>query len=108
MSERPVTVGEEQVLAFRARRHHLLGRGAASPEAAARAALGIQAEVRATVLDRGRLVATWNHKAVTRVVKIEITPLTGWRPGLERELEADVAAFARHLEVDGFQLEIVS
>jgi hypothetical protein len=81
----------------------------AVPDASQRPAIWAKAaQVRATVLDRGRLVAIWNHKALTRVVKIEITPLTGWRSGLERELETDAATFARHLEVDGFQLEVAS
>ena len=39
-----VEISEEQALAFRARRHHLWGPGAAGPAAAARAVVGIQAQ----------------------------------------------------------------
>ncbi len=43
-------ITEDQARAFRLRRHHLLGPGADSPEAAARAVVGIQAQVEAPAL----------------------------------------------------------
>jgi hypothetical protein len=50
MSDREISITEAQALAFRARRHHLLGPGAEDPAAAARAVLGIQAQVLAPAL----------------------------------------------------------
>ncbi len=44
------TVTDERALALRARRHHLAGPGAPAPTAAARAAVGIQAQVVAPAL----------------------------------------------------------
>jgi hypothetical protein len=64
------------------------------------------AQVSATVLHRGRVVATWTHKALTRRVRIHISPLGGWSPGLEDELDPDARAFARHLGVDDVEIEI--
>jgi hypothetical protein len=57
------------------------------------------AHVNATVLDRGRLVATWKHMTKATSVTITITPLSGWRNGLEEKLATDARAFVRHLGV---------
>ncbi|MGF1468611.1 MAG: winged helix DNA-binding domain-containing protein [Sandaracinaceae bacterium] len=50
MGGRPLEVTEAQALAFRARRGHLAGGGAASPVDAARAVVGIQAQVEGPAL----------------------------------------------------------
>lgn len=53
------------------------------------------AMVSAAVLARGRVVATWKQKALTRLLRVTVEPLSGWRqahlPGVRREA-ADVAA----------------
>ncbi len=58
------------------------------------------AHVNATVLHRGRLVATWKHTAQKRSVRIDITPLSGWQSGLEDQLANEAQAFANHLGRD--------
>ena len=70
------------------------------PEASDRPQIWAKAaQVRATVWHKGKLLAIWTHKAQKRRVKIEITPLSGWIPGLEAQLNDDGAAFASHLGV---------
>ncbi len=66
------------------------------------------AQVSATVLHRGRIVATWTHKALTRRVRIVVSPLGGWTSGLEDALQPDALAFARHLGVDEVEVEIAA
>lgn len=64
------------------------------------------AHVNPTVLHRGRLVATWKHTRRARKVLIEITPLSGWKPGLEVKLQRDAETFARHLGVPDGEVRI--
>jgi len=59
------------------------------------------ANVLATVLWRGRLVATWSHKARTRDVIVTVTPLTGWNTSLLPAVESEAQALAQHLERAG-------
>jgi hypothetical protein len=66
------------------------------------------AHVNATVLDRGRLVATWKHTARAKTVIITIAPLSGWRNGLEEKLDVDAGAFARHLGVAEARIIVAS
>lgn len=66
------------------------------------------AVVAATVLARGRIVATWTHKKAGRVLKIEIQPLSLWRDrkhvgGLRREAKA----IANHLGLKEAQVKII-
>ncbi len=77
------------------------------PEEEERAAVWAKAaQVNATVLHRGRLVATWSHTADDQSVRIEVRPLRRWPQGLERELEPDARAFALHLGVDEVELTV--
>ncbi len=57
------------------------------------------ADVRATVLHRGQVVALWTQKATRGRVTVQIQPLSGWVPGLERALAPDVDALAAHLDL---------
>lgn len=58
---------------------------------------GKAAQVYATVVHRGRLVATWKHRATKKKVTIDITPLPGWSPRIANALRDDAEAFAQHL-----------
>lgn len=55
------------------------------------------ADISATVIARGRIVATWSHRVTKKVVRVTIQPLGAWRkqhlPGAKRE----AAAFATYL-----------
>lgn len=57
------------------------------------------ADVRATVLHRGQVVAWWTQKATKRLLTVQIQPLSGWVPGLERALAPDLDALAAHLDL---------
>ncbi len=52
----------------------------------------------ATVIARGRFVATWSHRATTRRVFIKVSPMAGWRKSYLRPVEREAAALAAHLE----------
>ena len=65
------------------------------------------AVVAPVVLARGKPVATWSHKATTKVLKITIAPLSGWREkqhagGARREAKA----VAAHLGLDETKVAI--
>ena len=57
------------------------------------------AYVAATVIARGRIVATWTHRERAKAVDVELTPLSGWRsshlPGARREAKALAAHLGR-------------
>ncbi len=55
------------------------------------------AVVAAVVLAGGRAVAVWSQKKSKKALKIEITPLSGWRQNYLDELEGDAQALARHV-----------
>ena len=57
-----------------------------------RAAMGC-----ATVLVRGRVVATWKQKRRARWVDLEVQPLSGWRGEHLGGVEAEAEALAQHL-----------
>jgi hypothetical protein len=59
---------------------------------------GKAAIVNATVIHRGRFVATWKHKVTRKAVEYEPEPLTGHAPELAQSAWAfDGRAFARHV-----------
>ena len=65
------------------------------------------AHVGATVLARGRIVATWKHTRMTKGLRIEVQPLRGWRTarhaaGVRREAKA----VARHLGLPAVDVTI--
>ena len=67
----------------------------------------IGAHVAATVLARGRIVATWKHTRTTNRLRIEVQPLRGWRNathagGVRREAKA----VARHLGLKAVDVTI--
>lgn len=66
------------------------------------------AQVNATVLHRGKLVATWKYQKRKRAVTIELQPLSGWKDGLESQLAADADAFAAHLGVEKATITVIS
>jgi len=57
------------------------------------------AQVAATVVHRGRLVATWSHKAGKRAVTVQVVPLTGWSSALLPDVQRDADELAAHLGV---------
>ncbi len=58
------------------------------------------AVVAASLVDRGRVVATWKHKATKTRVTVAVTPLSGWRKRHLAAVEREAAAFSRHLGRD--------
>lgn len=56
--------------------------------------------VAAAVIARGRVVATWKHKATKTRLVVTVTPLTRWRKKHLPAVKREATAFARHLEVD--------
>lgn len=59
------------------------------------------AYVAAVVLARGRVVATWTHKASRRHVDVDIKPLSGWRQSKHAaSARREAAALAAHLGLD--------
>jgi hypothetical protein len=55
------------------------------------------ARVAATVLHRGRVVATWTYEVRRKVVVVDVAPLSLWSPGVIGDIERDAADLARHL-----------
>ena len=65
------------------------------------------AHVAATVLARGRIVATWKHTQTTSRLRIQVHPIRGWRnathaAGVRREAKA----VARHLGLEAVDVTI--
>ena len=63
-------------------------------------------DISATVVARGRVVATWSHKSTKKRVAVRVSPLSGWRkthlPGVRRE----AAALAGYLDVPSWEVAI--
>lgn len=67
-------------------------------EAERKVVWGKAAMVRPVVLARGRVVATWSHKPLSKRVRVEVQPLSGWRKGKHLSgVKREAKAFARHL-----------
>lgn len=64
------------------------------------------AVVAPVVLAGGRAVAVWSQKKTTKVVKVEIQPLSGWKQDYLALLEDDAAGLARHLGLQSAQLTV--
>ena len=67
------------------------------------------AHVAATVLARGRIVATWKHTQTTTRLRVQVLPIRGWRnathaAGVRREAKA----VARHLGLEAVDVTIVA
>lgn len=64
------------------------------------------AVVAATVLHRGRIVATWSAKKDKKNLLLKVTPLSGWEPGLEARLATEGQFLASHrgLEFQGIEV----
>ncbi len=61
----------------------------------------------ATVLHRGRIVATWSHKATTKVVRVTVSPLGGWSKAVRpKELQREAQALAVHLGREKVELSV--
>lgn len=54
------------------------------------------AEVRAVVLDRGRVVGVWKPELKRGALTVRVRPLTGWSPRLADALAPDLARYAAH------------
>ncbi len=64
------------------------------------------AVVAASLIDRGRVVATWTHRATTKKVVVTVTPLSGWRKKHLAAVQREAAALARHLEIAGSEVVV--
>ncbi len=53
-----------------------------------------------SVIVRGRVVATWSHKAKRKSVAIEVEPLGGWTASMRSAVESEARAVAHHLGVE--------
>lgn len=60
----------------------------------------------ATVVDRGQIVATWTTKVLAKTIVFTIEPLSGWRPELLDEIQADARAYADHLGLSDRELHV--
>lgn len=60
--------------------------------------------VSATVIARGRIVATWKHKAKRKELQITVTPLALWSKAYETEVQAEAARVARHLGLENIEV----
>lgn len=60
--------------------------------------------VRPTVLLGGRIVATWSHRTTSRALKVEITPLSGWKQELLEDVHRRGEELATHLGVDDVEI----
>ena len=58
----------------------------------------------ATVIARGRFVATWTHRVMARRVVVTISPMSGWRTSHLKPVEREASALAAHLERDEVEL----
>ena len=78
------------------------------PEAEQPAVWRKAAMVSATVLDRGRIVATWSHRVAAAGVSVEVSPLSRWHDGLIDGVHAEAAHFAAHIEVPLADVRVVA
>jgi hypothetical protein len=60
----------------------------------------------ATVIDRGRFVATWSYRTTARRLFVTVEPLSGWRRSHLAPVEREVAAIAAHLELPEHEVAI--
>jgi hypothetical protein len=60
----------------------------------------------ATVIDRGRFVATWSYRTTSRRLCVTIEPLSGWRLSHRSQVEREVAAIAAHLELPEHEVAV--
>ncbi|MDP6763681.1 MAG: winged helix DNA-binding domain-containing protein [Planctomycetota bacterium] len=64
------------------------------------------AYVAASVQDRGRIVATWTHRARRSSLRVELTPLSGWRRRHMAALVREARSVAAHLGLEGAEVEL--
>jgi hypothetical protein len=65
------------------------------------------AQVAATVLWRGRVVAVWTHKLRRKALEIQVEPLTGWRQGKHLAgVRREAKVVARHLGVQAGEVSV--
>lgn len=63
--------------------------------------------VAATVLARGRIVATWKHKPRRRRLTVDVQPLDVWNPGEHAaSVKREADSVADHLGLEGADVEI--
>ncbi|MEM1348457.1 MAG: crosslink repair DNA glycosylase YcaQ family protein, partial [Myxococcota bacterium] len=58
------------------------------------------AVVRAVVVSRGVITATWSHTKRSRALDVTLSPMSGWDAAAYRDVEADAARFAEHLGLE--------
>ncbi len=56
-------------------------------------------DISATVVTRGRIVATWTHRAAKKRVRMTVTPLSAWRKKHLAGVKREATAFAGFLEL---------
>ncbi len=79
------------------------------PDAGERPAVWRRAAyVAASVLHRGRIVATWSQTARRGVLQVEITPLSGWRKAMAAGVRREARAVAAHLGLAGAEVRVGS
>ncbi len=66
------------------------------------------AVVAPVVLARGRIVATWSHKAKTSAVDVAVTPLSAWSTDYLGAVQREADALAAHLELAGARVSVVT
>ncbi len=64
------------------------------------------AYVSATVLARGRVVATWSHAVRKGRLEVTVTPLSGWRSAHAAGVRREAKAVSAHLELDGAEVSV--
>lgn len=64
------------------------------------------ADVSASVVARGRIVATWSHRATKTSVRVSVKPLGAWRKQHLAGVEREATAFAAYLEVPRAEVEV--
>jgi len=62
--------------------------------------------VAATVLARGRIVATWKHTSRKKGLKVALRPLSRWQDSYLAALEAEARAIAHHLDLPTAEVDI--
>lgn len=79
-----------------------------APAAAERPAIWRRgAHVSATALHRGRIVAVWTHAKRRGGLRVEVTPLGGWRKAMLPGLRREARAVSAHMELTDVEVLVV-
>lgn len=60
-----------------------------------------------TIWSGGKIVGTWAQQTKRAVLRVTVTPLSGWRTPFEAKAKREAMRLAAHLEVDEVALEVV-